>query len=417
MNKRRGFLKTSLALGISMAGCLRMSDDSGQSQQEDQATEAAPTENSAGEAEEDSNNDSGDVAELSISFHDPSYGLSVGKQSGQYLDTLYTRPEFSGVIAASEDGTIGLHTPEGDIVWRDGLENQLRRTSIIGSQNKKRISIHLVDSSLSVYGFDAESGEQLWQTESVLAEDLSEDQVTRGVLELVDDTIIGFFTVGYETTTLEGFAPGTGERLWVLRPAEKDDTYDHLAWGSSENAPLPRGRILFDMANRMGSIDQDGNLRWEPEISDAISGIDTPTVTDGQTVYLPTGSALIKYHPDSGTTDWKYSALDQITSPITLHDDVVLFGAEDNGVYALDATSGEQVWRFQTNNYVRAPPVVFGETVYLGSADRTIYAVDLDRGEERSTVELDGAIGTMERSDTTLYAGTEAGLYGLGVSE
>lgn len=418
MKKRRTLLKTSLILGVSMSGCLRTSNNEEQSVQEDQTNESDQiTESPDSETEENMNDDGRDITEPSISFHDPSYDLSVGSQSGQYIDTIYTHPEFNGVIAASEDGAIGQHSPEGDTVWRDGVENQLRRTSIIGSQNGETVLAHVADSGLSVYAFDVESGEQFWQTESVLAENLSENQVTRAVLELVNNTIIGFFTVGYETTTIEGFAPKTGERLWVTRPAKQDDTYDHLTWGSSENAPLPRNRILFDMANRMGSIDENGDLQWEPKIKDTISGIYTPAVTDGETVYLPTGSALINYDPDSERAIWKYSALDQITSPITLHDDVVLFGAEDNGVYAIDAINGEEKWRFQTNDYVRAPPVVRGQTVYIGSADQTIYAVDLKQGEEQSSIELEGAIGTIEFSGTTLYVGTEAGLYGIAVPE
>lgn len=408
VNKRRTLVKIALSVGVSVSGCLRMLDDDGQANQR---------EGSGDEAERNSNDNNHDVTELSTSFHNRSYELSVESQSGQYLDTIYTHPEFNGVIAASEEGAIGRYTFEGDTVWRDGLENQLRRTSIIGSQNEETVSVHVVDTGLSVYAFDVESGDQIWKTESVLAEDSLETLSTRAVLELVDNTIIGFFTVGNKATTVEGFAPETGERLWVTRPTEHDDTYDHLTWGDSENAPLPGNRILFDMANRIGSIDEDGNLQWEPEIYETISGIDTPTVTDGQVVYLPTGSALIKYNPDSETTVWRYSAFDQITSPITLHDDIILFGAEDNGVYAIEVTSGEQVWRFQTDDYVRAPPVVLGQTVYIGSADQTIYAVDLEQGEEQSTVELDGVIGTMEYSDATLYVGTEAGLYGVAVSE
>lgn len=422
MNERRTLLKTALSVGVgvSISGCLRVLDNNGQSDQENQSNEPSQTENSGGGTEENQDDDSRDVTGLSVSFHNPSYSSSVSSQSGQYLDTIYTHPKFNGVIAAGEEGAIGRHTPKGDTVWRDDLENQLYRTAIIGSQSNGTTLTHVVDAGLSVYTFDVETGEQLWQTDSILAENLSEDQFGRGVLELVNNTIIGFFntSAGSETlTTIEGFAPDTGERLWVTRPAEQDDTYDHLAWGSSENAPLPGNRILFDMANRMGSINENGELQWKPGIKDAIGGIYTPTIADDETVYLPTGSVLIKYNPDSEATIWRYSAFDQITSPITLHNDTVLFGAEDNGVYAVDVTSGEQIWRFQTDNYIRAPPIVLGQTVYIGSTDQTVYGVDLNQGNEQSSIGLDGAIGTMEYSDDTIYVGTEAGIYGLTVSE
>ena len=359
---RRTLIKTGLLAGVSTSGCLRLLEDEDQQQQDEETRTATSTDRTATERDE-----------LSLLFHDSTSPHDIGNQSGEYAATVYTSPVFEGGIAAGTNGTVARYTTAEDPVWQIETEHPLARSSVTGINASTDLLAYVVDSGLGVYAFNVESGEQAWQTDSVLG--TSPDQVRRGVVGSIGDTLVGFFSDLADNTTIEGFNPETGDRLWVTRPAEYDDRYDHLVWGSSENTPLPNNRILFDMANRMGSIDESGDLRWEPEISERISQIATPGVTGGDAVYLPNASVLIKYEPESDTSVWMYEAFDAITSSITIHEDLVMFGADDNSVYALDRVTGEQVWRFQTNDYVRAGPIGVGQTVYIGSADSTVYAV------------------------------------------
>jgi hypothetical protein len=363
-----------LLAGVSTSGCLRLSEDEDQQQQnrlsEDEDQQQQNEENQTAPSADRTTTESD---KLSLLFHDSTSQHEIGDQPGEYAATVYTAPTFEGGIIAGTDGTVARYTTAEDPLWQTETEHPLARTSVTGINTSTDLLAYVVDAGLGVYAFNMETGEQAWQTDSVLG--TSPDQVRRGVIESIGDTLVGFFSDLADNTTIEGFNPETGDRLWVTRPAEYDDRYDHLVWGSSENTPLPNNRILFDMANRMGSIDESGDLHWEPKISERVGRISTPSVTDGDAVYLPNASVLIKYEPESDTSVWTYEAFDAITSSITIHDDLVIFGAEDNSVYALDRVTGEQVWRFQTNDYVRAGPIGVGQTVYIGSADSTVYAV------------------------------------------
>lgn len=395
MDTRRSFLATSLSAGVLIAGCLAL-EDGGSS--DDQSS---------------GRSNGNEPTDFSERFHNPNYEYVVGHQSGEYARTVVTDPAIDGAVVASIDGSVGRYTTDADPVWQEKTGDELVRTSIVSTQTGSEPLVHVADDGLRVYGFNAATGERVWESESVLRDDTPQEEVRRAVVEPLGDTLVGFFSNISNQTTVEGFDPETGERRWVTRPEEHDDRYDHLVWGSSENTPHPDGRLLFDMGNRTGSIDEDGDLEWKPEIYSRIGTLSTPGTVGGNAIYFATGVALVKYIPEAEEEVWSFEAMDSITSAITIHDDLVVFGAEDNGVYAVERASGNQVWRFQTDDFVRAEPVAVGDTVYVGSTDQTVYAIDSNQGEARATIELDGAIGSIERSGQRLYVGTESGFYGV----
>ena len=60
---------------------------------------------------------------------------------------------------------------------------------------------------------------------------------------------------------------------------------------------------------------------------------------------------------------------------VALSTDSVYFGAANNYVYCLDATSGELKWRYRTRGPVVSSPAVEDGIVYVGSLDRKLYAI------------------------------------------
>jgi outer membrane protein assembly factor BamB len=70
---------------------------------------------------------------------------------------------------------------------------------------------------------------------------------------------------------------------------------------------------------------------------------------------------------------------------------MLVFGAGDGRVYAVDARTGRERWRAATGGRVRSSPAVDGDRVYVGSADGCIYAFDRGTGALRWRFETEGA--------------------------
>jgi len=60
--------------------------------------------------------------------------------------------------------------------------------------------------------------------------------------------------------------------------------------------------------------------------------------------------------------------------------EVVVVGAQDKLIHALDPKSGRKLWTFPTHGRVDSSPVIVGSRVFVGSADGTFYALDRATG-------------------------------------
>lgn len=100
---------------------------------------------------------------------------------------------------------------------------------------------------------------------------------------------------------------------------------------------------------------------------DASNGVQRWQVTTGADLPLP----------------WGHESGDVYTSSPTYADGVVVFGAGDGNVYAVDAATGAVRWRSPTRGRVRSTPAVAGDAVYVGSFDGGVYAFDLRTGRRR----------------------------------
>jgi hypothetical protein len=72
-------------------------------------------------------------------------------------------------------------------------------------------------------------------------------------------------------------------------------------------------------------------------------------------------------------------------------DSVVLFGAGDGNLYALELTEGRELWRFGTGGRIRSSPAVTEGVVYVGSADGRVYAIGVATGSQLWRYEPEGA--------------------------
>lgn len=108
--------------------------------------------------------------------------------------------------------------------------------------------------------------------------------------------------------------------------------------GSSlPDQPAPQWRTAIDLV--ASDTDDEWRLMLNPPLT-------APTVAgDLVMVARPQTHQVIALDRDNGQIRWTYTAGGRVTTPPTLYDGLVLFGAHDGFVYALDARDGELAWR------------------------------------------------------------------------
>lgn len=95
---------------------------------------------------------------------------------------------------------------------------------------------------------------------------------------------------------------------------------------------------------------------------------------------------------DGAAIAWRFRAGGGIQGAPAVAGDLLVFGANDGKVYALDARGGQLRWSVTTGGPVISTPAVAGGMVYAGSADRKLYALDLATGAQRWSFEAAGAV-------------------------
>jgi len=117
------------------------------------------------------------------------------------------------------------------------------------------------------------------------------------------------------------------------------------------------------------------------------------TSADGHLFALDAATGRLRWQLATGPVipfPWGYESGDLWTSSPTFADGLLLVGAGDGALYAVDARAGKVRWRLQTEGRIRSSPAVADGVVYVGSADGRFYAADLRSGRERWHFDTEG---------------------------
>ena len=105
-------------------------------------------------------------------------------------------------------------------------------------------------------------------------------------------------------------------------------------------------------------------------------------VFDGKLVIQGNGwSGIQAFEKQTGHPVWEYKIEGGVSSPVSVADGKIYFGAADGFVYALKAQTGQMIWRFFTGSENTGAPVVKGQRVYFVSASQKIYALSVKNGK------------------------------------
>jgi len=121
----------------------------------------------------------------------------------------------------------------------------------------------------------------------------------------------------------------------------------------------------------------------------------TPAVL-GRMVFVGTiGNTFFGIDWQESEVVWTYESTKRSTefrSSAAVTSELVIVGAQDKLVHAVDRKSGQGRWTFPTKAAVDGSPVVVGSRVYVGSADGRLYALDLKTGRQLWLYEAGGSI-------------------------
>jgi outer membrane protein assembly factor BamB len=254
-----------------------------------------------------------------------------------------------------------------------------------------------------LYALEADTGDLQWRFR------------TDDVIESAPTVVDGVAYVGCNSGTVYAVDVADGRERWRFSTAK------------SGGRGIQTTPAVADCAVYVGSwadervyaLDaQDGSVTWRYEASGPVSA--APAVGDGL-VYVGVngGGPLVALSTDDGSLEWEYETNGSVTgSSPAIADGTVYVGDQGesaNRLHAVDATSGDERWSVSPRGFVWSSPAVADGTVYVGDFENRIYGYDTADGSERWQFETgDDVRSSPAVVDGTLYVGSDDGnLYAL----
>ncbi len=253
-----------------------------------------------------------------------------------------------------------------------------------------------------------------------------------------------------------------GDRVLAV-DGRGNERWSHATPDDADAPPVvgPDGAVYF-ASRELVALDREGAVRWHqtlrghafgapalssdgtlyvPELSGAVSvyrasdGQEVRRIETGSPIYagvlvLDDGSIAVgnidghvRSYTNEGTLRWDFAtrgardAPGVRSTPALTRDGVVVFGAEDGGIYGVRAADGTEAFRVATSNPVRGAARIDADgRIYIGGEDDAVHCLD-GAGSPRWSVTLgadvDGTPAIL--ADGTLVVGADDGaLYALG---
>ncbi len=180
--------------------------------------------------------------------------------------------------------------------------------------------------------------------------------------------------------------------------------------GPVRGSPTVAGGIVY-VGSGDGSVyaidETSGAVRWRRSVGSAISS--TPAVADGLVFVSGYDGSIVALRATSGEVAWTYrtgapvplkwgyeSGETWISSPV-LAGGLVVVGARDGKVHALEPRTGAAKWTYDAGARVYSSPAAAGGTVFVGGQDGVLHAIDLASGRSKWRFSTNGA--TLKSSD------------------
>ncbi|MBN2601912.1 MAG: PQQ-binding-like beta-propeller repeat protein [Candidatus Marinimicrobia bacterium] len=124
---------------------------------------------------------------------------------------------------------------------------------------------------------------------------------------------------------------------------------------------------------------ENGEIVWRYQTNQAIYS--SPTVSNGRVIVTSTDSSVYCLDEKTGTLYWNYKTDAPLVSVAVIEKKRVYLGASDGKFRCLNLSTGKLIWK---NNgvpgYVEAQPLIYENLVIFGAWDEHLYALDKKSG-------------------------------------
>lgn len=285
------------------------------------------------------------------------------------------------VYVTSRDGRLYcLDAADGRLLWRLQFGADLGPMNYwdyyLSSPNLSAGRVYVGSGDGHVYAVNARSGRVLWRYDAGAR--------IRSSPALADDmAYVG--TVDGHVLALDA---NDGRLRWKFATDGASHRFSDAGNDTTAimDSPLvAAGLVVF--GGRDGflyAVDaQTGSQRWRTT-HDGSSWI-LSTATDGETLYVGSGSALIVQAADlrTGKEKWRFPVKGALFGSLALAGDTLLASDLSGHLQGVRASDGALLWSFPMGGRSFASPTAEGRTVYCGSDDGVMYALSVaDRRAE-----------------------------------
>jgi outer membrane protein assembly factor BamB len=311
-------------------------------------------------------------------------------------------PAFRGGGAISRIAS-DLPAPPMKLRWTY-VANEKARAAIEGAPVIAGDSVYVADADGIVHAIDLATGKSRWTYEA-------KDAAFETTPLIVGDKLF----VGDLNGVMHAISTKDGSKLWTHDcespiHSSANSAGDRIIYGA-ENADVIclglDGKELWksasgDRVNSAPAIANglayvsgcDGALRaFDIQTGKQKFAADLPALTGGSPcivgdrAFIGTDTGYIVAMGADGKKKplWEFDKVEDqqmVYSTPAAADGIVVAGARDRNIYALDANTGQLKWTFATRGDVDSSPVISAGRVYVGSRDKKLYVLDLKTGRK-----------------------------------
>ena len=195
-------------------------------------------------------------------------------------------------------------------------------------------------------------------------------------------------------------------------------------YGPIETSPLVVGEFLY-VVTLDGVLEclkkADGLEFWKYEFAEKElrKPVRSSPATDGEVIVFGSdGGGIYAVERLSGKLRWKYQATASIFATPVLSSGVCVVGAIDGVLYALDTRTGELRWKYETGTRIFAPAAATQNQIFIGTADGKVTALSLESGKKLWTFSSRSVVSCAPLvAGDILYVGSQdRNLYALRVA-
>lgn len=318
---------------------------------------------------------------------------AVPSTNHSYLD--------EGIIVGHIGGQIArLDASTGNTVWEVSNQSEMSLTQVQMGQSNGNVYTANGD---SFFAIDVESGDVRWQTPIPVERD-NPDGISV-ISEANKETVVFAYSTT-ESGGLVGVDVSTGEPRWTHRDSKLSEQFGSWLSARTLSPPIGGWTIVTGWNTKFWLNFKSGEIQTES----AVPSKYRPTVKDGR-LYTVAGDKLVCHEvsPLSASKLWEFKPMGSVSTMPVVADDVVYFGSDDAGLYAV--ADGDRKWRYRADGPIEVSPVLLDSFVIGGR--RSIFAIDRESGDGAGSTEITPQAITADTS--RIYVSTTSDTIGYSV--